>query len=134
MTEARQDYTPVVLYQARPPFPFFEDVRNFEGYRVRAALLCRDENGRLHLDKEDVHMRMVRGLREKLGPQLVEPDYRQSLEAAMWHCLRIRGAAGPSPENLVDPLAPSCARLFGPDEVGVDMCEPPSAKIMFCGQ
>jgi hypothetical protein len=88
---------------------------------VRAALLCRDEQGCLHLDKEDVHGRMIRGLREKLGPQLVEPNYRRSLEAAMWHCLRLCGAAGPTPENLVDPLAPVSARLFGPDEVGVDM-------------
>jgi hypothetical protein len=66
---------------------------------------------------------MIRGLRERLGPQEMVPDYWLSLEAAIWHCLRLRGVARPTPANLTNPLAPHSSHLFGPYELGIDMCE-----------
>ena len=47
------------------PTLFFSDDRNFDAYRTRAALFCRDEYGRLLPGLEDNHARITR--RKKTG-------------------------------------------------------------------
>ena len=116
---------PVIGAPRGPPYPdpdFFQHPTNHEAYRTRVELISRNHNGRLLSGLEDTHDRLVRGLREKLGPSVEYPDYRGSLEAAMWHCLRWQHALGPTQAEMDDPLLDSASRLFNVFEVGIAAC------------
>ena len=108
--------------QARPgsdPSLYFLEVRNYEDYRYWAAFNSRQGDGRLLAGLQEEHERMIRGLDVRYGRSLVEPDYRESLEAAMWHCCRIQGLAGPTPWEMEDPTQVS---IFQAHVVGLCAC------------
>jgi hypothetical protein len=113
------------------PATFFEDERNFEAYQKRAALFCRDEYGRLLPGLEDNHARMARGITEVIGEALVYPDYRISIEAAMWHCLRLVRVEGPSLAELADPGLGSGSRLYCATDVGLAACDDSRFRLGF---
>ena len=66
---------------------------------------------------------MARGLSEVVGGAALYPDYHFSLEAAMWHCLRLMDVRGPTLAEFEDPYLESGSRLYDATSVGLATCD-----------